>query len=352
MNFRQHDFDTRVTNLRVPLVLVAPQALSDMWEITDLHDKEIGWLGSVVVLDRSHFLIDEVFLVDQGAHAATTEISEQGLADLVEEIILTRGEEATDLINRLRFWGHSHVSMALTPSYQDDTQLRNLAQDTGDYFIAGRTNKKGEMRFDLLREDGLLITDIPWQVHAPVASRREHWQAQIKEKVRAISSVYHYGTGKGGQQDSFITHRNRNTAPQGATGSASGKGSGPAKGLPNPKSSGAGGTSGGASGSAGAAAIDFAPEFIDPVAGFFLDWRGVREDISNINNEELLAYGCHFFPDEAYAELVEKHPDVDIELELYDENLKGMWIAFGNTIIGEEDDEEKEFEEKLLGKAN
>lgn len=342
MSFTQHSFDTKVQNLRTPTVLVAPQAMADMWDLTDLHRDEIGWLGSVRILARSQFLIEEIFLVEQRAHSATTEISEDGLAKLAEDLLGNRGDEGLDIVNRIRFWGHSHVNMGLTPSSQDESMLRKLAEDTGDYFIAARTNKRGLMRYDLLREDGLLITDIPWQVYAPADSRREHWQSEIKDKVRSISLVH--STAQGGIIHRTPGYQNRwdgsNTGPaqrergSGPAGKASG-GSG-ARGLPPIKKGGV--TSGGASEFATNYDAQFnKPQYVDAKGGYYIDHFGRRWGIGTISDDELLAYGFCFFDDDSYIALPE---NIDIEQELPADEEGGTWVYFGATILDDENEED------------
>lgn len=323
MSFRQHSFDTQVVNLKTPTIQVMPLALSDMWEITDLHTAEIGWLGAVRLLDRSTFLIEEVFLVEQGAHAATTEIDPSGLAKLAQELLVERTDGA-DLLNRIRFWGHSHVNMGLTPSGQDDKQLRQLAADAEDYFLAARTNKRREMRIDLLRGDGLLVTDIPWEVYAPTDSRRTHWEAEIKAKVRNLSLPTYSNAGRRPHtQAAYGGSWNHDSYEWGSVGRND------PPDLPARRTATLVTTKSTAHG-------DRTPKRIDTLRGTYLNHLGQEQPLEQITDEEILLAG-YMFVDEQEYQRMEMYDDV--EDAFWDADAQGYWVLEDLSLYNIDEDE-------------
>ena len=186
ISFLKNKAQATVRHIKPPTVLVAPQALEDMGIIIEEVDTEVGWLGSVDVTEGNDFIITEVFLPKQNVNGGTTEIDPEGYAELAQELMATR-ENGLDVVNGIRFWGHSHVNMGTGPSGQDDSQLVKLAEMCEDYFIAARGNKQGELRFDVLYGDGLLIENLPWRPLVENSERLEMWRGRIKEKVSILT---------------------------------------------------------------------------------------------------------------------------------------------------------------------
>ncbi len=79
--------------------------------------------------------------------------------------------------------------MGVSPSGQDEDELRKLAKDAGDYFISARTNKKGDMRFDMLTMDGWLYHDLPWEYEPMDDARYDDLKKLIKDRV--AKKTYH-----------------------------------------------------------------------------------------------------------------------------------------------------------------
>ncbi len=188
--FVPHQFRSEVVlTSGLPRVLLTRQAYNDMFILVDELSKEVGWIGSVEKLGRD-YLIKEVFLLDQESHTTTCEITADGLSEWASEVLSSR-EDGMEVVNGLRFWGHSHVNMGTSPSAQDDTQMSIFSESCDDFFIRGILNKAGRMEFTLyLYELGVEIQDCQWAIHEPADnSRREKWQAEIAAKVR--ERIYH-----------------------------------------------------------------------------------------------------------------------------------------------------------------
>lgn len=172
----------------IPLIFVDPKALEDMYLLVDLANDEIGWIGTAHRLESGDILIKEIFLIDQDAHGATTEITSQGLADFTMKTLSEKpGKEGVEIVNSLRLWGHSHVWMQTNPSVQDDTCMKVISNGCTDFFIRAILNKNGRMEITLyLFDSGIIVNDAAWSVYQPGidAERRAKWQAEIEEKVK------------------------------------------------------------------------------------------------------------------------------------------------------------------------
>ena len=177
-----------------PMVYMTRDAFSRMWHFVDIAGEEVGWLGTVQQTRYGNFLIEEVFLLEQEVSAAQTEISEDGIAKLAQELIETR-QDGVEVVNKIRFWGHSHVRMGTSPSGQDEAQMRHFQQNDCPWFVRGILNKLGRMQFDIFLWDaGVKITDAPWAIYDEFVdqTRRPAIEADFKAKVVARPyTVYH-----------------------------------------------------------------------------------------------------------------------------------------------------------------
>lgn len=191
--FMPHNFANKVELIDYPpMVYMTREVFSRMWHFVDIADKEVSWLGTVRQTQYGNFLIEEVFLLEQEVSATQTEISEDGIARLAQELIDTR-QDGVDVVNRIRFWGHSHVQMDTSPSGQDENQMQHFQQDCA-WFVRGILNKLGCMRFDIFLWDiGVRITDVSWAIYDEFVdrSRRAEIEADFKTKVTTGLEVEH-----------------------------------------------------------------------------------------------------------------------------------------------------------------
>ena len=192
--FSQHTFDEEVKLLDDnPLILITKLAYDKMWHIVNMSGEEIGWLG-VVERDGLTFTIRDVFLFRQEVSSVTCEITAEGLSETALEIMKAYPSEP-DILNALRFWGHSHVNMGTTASLQDDKQMDVFREQECEYFVRGILNKKGRMEYSLyLYHQGISIEDVPWRLIDPIDSTLlDEISTEIKDKVTLLPKpVYKY----------------------------------------------------------------------------------------------------------------------------------------------------------------
>ena len=63
--------------------------------------------------------------------------------------IIDNEPNADDLLDRLLYWGHSHVNMGVTPSGIDKDTLLRFDDGQLDFFLVAILTKKGEFRYDV-----------------------------------------------------------------------------------------------------------------------------------------------------------------------------------------------------------
>lgn len=182
--------------VRQPTIVLSVEAYQRMQLYIDNSPLEVGWMGTVKETSSGNYLIDNVFLIDQDVTEVETELSIAGQSALTVEL-MKKGPEGLELVNQLRFWGHSHVKFPVEPSQTDEvTMHRQFGEADIPYAVRGIFNKCGMVRFCLYRYDqGYRIIDMPWVVmHSrrgvvlrsePGASKPEEFAAssELKDEV-------------------------------------------------------------------------------------------------------------------------------------------------------------------------
>lgn len=186
------DFDARSMTQKIssigatpmPVVTYTREAWETIWQYVKLCKYEIGWLGLVDETPNG-YLITEVFLLEQEVSGATTEIESDAIANLAVALE-SRGVDST----RLRYWGHSHVDMGVTPSGRDEDQLKEYLENGCEFFIRGIYNKKMEAKLDIFdMRTKLVYQKCDQSVSDPnfpndwVESIRNEINTKVKQKV-------------------------------------------------------------------------------------------------------------------------------------------------------------------------
>jgi hypothetical protein len=181
--FAPHMFRTKVD--APPSVLFTQKAFTTMYALVDECPREVGWLGLVERVPNG-FLVDDIYIPEQTCTSVSTTISPDGLIKLSTELISR--DKTGEILNRLRFWGHSHVNMEVEPSRQDDIQIEEFGQNS-DFFIRAILNKKGKIKCDLFLFDyGITFLDVPWNIVIPTPTAdRTALRQLIKQRVEVES---------------------------------------------------------------------------------------------------------------------------------------------------------------------
>lgn len=180
MNFRRPKAESEVIMLeqKAPIIRIDFDALLKMNAYVDNCESEIGWLGRVETIHGVQF-ITEVYLFEQEVDGTTTEISPEGLQDFAEELLTE--EDGLEKWNQIRMWGHSHVNMSTSPSWQDDDQMLEFMKTGHPFFLRLIANKKGEVRIDYYDyENKLCYQNIEWEISYP---------AEVTEYLRQMQEL-------------------------------------------------------------------------------------------------------------------------------------------------------------------
>jgi hypothetical protein len=130
--------------------------------IVELAPKEVGWLGTAERMPSGNFYIDEIFVPEQEVTGTETDPTDEGQFKIMNELA-EMGEEGMQKIEKLRFWGHSHVHMMTSPSGTDENTPLNYQRLGLPWFIRGIFNKLGRAEFTVyLFEEGYRFLDVPW----------------------------------------------------------------------------------------------------------------------------------------------------------------------------------------------
>lgn len=124
---------------QAPRIYITPNAMAYIQEFVNLSQTEVSWLGTISEIEEG-YLIEKVSLIDQTVNGVTCEFAPDALSAFMTTFIKEHG---IDEYNKVRFWGHSHVNMAVSPSAQDASQIMQWKEQ--DYYIMGIFNKKGEI---------------------------------------------------------------------------------------------------------------------------------------------------------------------------------------------------------------
>lgn len=181
-----------------PKIYTTLKAIYKMRYYIDNTDKEIGWLGYVKKIEEDTYLIEDVFLLKQEVHSATTEIDPEALATMATNLI-KQGAEGIALYNKIRMWGHSHVNMSTGASKQDDDQMDEFA--TSDFYIRLIGNKQGEWNVCLYDyTNNILWSGLQLLLYYTTDVNDEDLKKEIEENVKEkttlgfnTSRVNHYG---------------------------------------------------------------------------------------------------------------------------------------------------------------
>ena len=169
-------------------VVVDLEAYKKMQCYIDICDKEVGWLGTAYKIGNE-IRVTDVFLFEQEVHATTCELTPGGIADFVTELYNTMdADDAMEISNNLTCWGHSHVRMSVSPSGQDDIQLRSFASSGHEWFLRVIGNKMGEYEYTYIDYTlGIEIKDLDWRINIPgleLDDIKQGIKSEVDKKVK------------------------------------------------------------------------------------------------------------------------------------------------------------------------
>ena len=160
-------------------IILSREAFGQLFGWAYSTSTEISCLGTVKQ-EGERFRVERFYLVPQSGSAGHTELDEDAVAELVEELLAQgKGEEARSL----KCWAHSHPGMDVFWSRTDEKTCRLLVSDflvslvvSDDFTIRAR--------LDLGSPIPLTIDHVPVFVDMAAETKAlEKYAAEVKEKV-------------------------------------------------------------------------------------------------------------------------------------------------------------------------
>jgi hypothetical protein len=197
-----------------PTLFLTPEVQQRISHWVDLASGEMSCLGMADLVPGG-FLVSQIFLLPQLAGPAEVEIDRDAIARLVADLDAS-GEDLT----RLRFWHHSHGSIAAFFSSTDEATIRALSN--GTWSLALVSNRAGEQRarLDIWHPTHVVMDGLRVSVHHADLGLREDCERLFRERVRecapAAQALASLGVGTRAFLDGRIDHaspRARTRAP-------------------------------------------------------------------------------------------------------------------------------------------
>lgn len=171
-------------------VIFENDAYEKMRALVRVATKEIGWYGTVERISEKEFVVKDIFVGPQIVTSVTVDTDD-------EEFVKWCDSLSDETFNTMRFYGHSHVNMGVTPSGTDNTFQNNQIQNVKDFYIFCILNKQNSAWFNIYDiENNILYEndDINYKYYV---NPQEEWaKEQIKKQVKERTFVANMGDKK------------------------------------------------------------------------------------------------------------------------------------------------------------
>lgn len=135
-------FETDIMNLVVPetapkelKVEFTAESYKQMRELIDVCKEEIGWHGIVRRTAPDTFLIEQILVYPQEVTGTTVKAT--------DDYPMWLGQFNDEDFNAIRFQGHSHVNMSVSPSGVDQELYAGILAQEPEFYIFLISNKRG-----------------------------------------------------------------------------------------------------------------------------------------------------------------------------------------------------------------
>ena len=190
---------------QVPLVVMSVTAMAKVQQYVHQCSLEIGWMG-LVTQEMSAggyplLILHDPYAPAQEVSGATTDLDPTGKGSFADWAI-GLGEKA----ELIKWWGHSHVNMGVSPSGTDMTTFyEHIENDKGNPFVMSIHNKKGANYVNLYLGHGLYVKDAPMVINYGSQEIIDEVAAELSQNVREKTYVKSVASNFGytGQQAGF-----------------------------------------------------------------------------------------------------------------------------------------------------
>jgi hypothetical protein len=175
----EYKYTDSVTSDTKPKVIISSKAYLKIKSLVSKADGEVGWNGSVV-RDGNTFTIEDIFVYPQTVTSATVTCDEMETAKWLMSL-------PSEVFNKLRFQGHSHVNMGISPSGVDTTMYEKYLQNLGDddFYIFMIFNKKDDYYIEI-NDNHTNIIYYKNDIDLVIEGFDDFWN-ENKDKIKTVS---------------------------------------------------------------------------------------------------------------------------------------------------------------------
>lgn len=169
----------------------SPIAFLKMNALIREFSSEVAWHGTVERISPKWFLVKDILVYPQKVTGATVNTDQEAYAKWMQEL-------DDETFNSLRFQGHSHVNMGVSPSSTDiENQGRIVSQfgSADHFYIFMIWNKSMDFSARVFDMSANSIYDTD-EVEVEVAGHPFRLAGFIKDAKDAVKSSYYGDTGK------------------------------------------------------------------------------------------------------------------------------------------------------------
>lgn len=169
----------------------SPIAFLKMNALIREFSSEVAWHGTVERISPKRFLVKDILVYPQKVTGATVNTDQEAYAKWMQEL-------DDETFNSLRFQGHSHVNMGVSPSSTDiENQGRIVSQfgSADHFYIFMIWNKSMDFSARVFDMSANSIYDTD-EVEVEVAGHPFKLAGFIKDAKDAVKSSYYGDTGK------------------------------------------------------------------------------------------------------------------------------------------------------------
>jgi hypothetical protein len=177
----EYKYQDSVSSDDKPTVILSQKAYIKIKTLVAKAEGEVGWNGTVT-RNGNTFTVNDIYVYPQEVTGATVTCDELETAKLLMQL-------PTEVFNSLRFQGHSHVNMGITPSGTDTTMyekyLQNLGED--DFYIFMIFNKKDDYYIEI-NDNKTNIIYYKADINLEIEGTDEFWDS-VKDNIRKHTPV-------------------------------------------------------------------------------------------------------------------------------------------------------------------
>lgn len=181
-----------VKDKRVSVIITA-RALYKMFTLVFAYSSEVAWHGLVSRPEQNKFLIEDIIVYPQQVASATVNTDQEEYTKWLMSL-----PEGT--LEKLRFQGHSHVNMSVTPSAVDLTHQQGIVSQLGDedYYIFAIVNKSAHINiwvYDMISNlkyntDDIDLFYVSEDIDLEVANMLDWCDKNITKQTYAAKTTY------------------------------------------------------------------------------------------------------------------------------------------------------------------